>query len=85
MNVNESALFIPTDRSAICGPVTLSRCISAIQLVRKQDGGAKLGPLAQLGAGTIVELCGDGFNERTKKVRANGQSYFFVFREDLES
>ncbi len=74
--------FIPT--KDIRGErIPLSRRISAIQLIQKEDGRAKLGLLSQLGPGTTLERCGDGFNERTVKVRANGQCYF-VFRQDLE-
>jgi hypothetical protein len=63
--------------------VQLSRSISAVQLVRNDSGGAKLGSLLRLARGTMVECCGDGFNERTIKIRANDE-YFFVFLEDLE-
>jgi hypothetical protein len=81
--VNASAFFIPSpeihgQRISLCKP------ISAIQLVTNESGRAKLGLLSQLGPGTTVERCGDGFNERTAKVRVNGQCYF-VFLQDLES
>lgn len=66
------------------GPkITLSRPVCAIQLLPKEVG-AKLGPLRQLRMGTTVELCGDGYNDRTKKVRVDGQC-FFVFCQDLEA
>lgn len=81
--VNTASLFIP-------GPnhhgekFWLSKCISAIQLVAAEDGGAKLGLLSQLGPGVTVEICGKGFDERTVKVRSS-QQYYFVFLEDLPS
>jgi hypothetical protein len=79
----QDPFFIPT--SNIAGEkVSLSKRISAIELVQKENGRAKLGLLSQLSPGTMLEACGDGFNERTVKVRANGQVYF-VFRQDLES
>lgn len=81
MDVDKSALFIP-DEGLGGSPVVLARNISAIQLVKKEDGGAKLGFLVQLAAGTKVLLCGDGFNERTVKIRAEGNCYF-VFRQDV--
>jgi len=62
--------------------VHLSRSISAVQLVRKANVGAKLGSLLQLTRGTLVECCGDGFNDRTIKIRANG-AYYFVFLQDI--
>ena len=81
--MDNSAFFIP-DTTVGGETIALSKPISAIQLLRKENGGAKLGLLSQLGPGTRVERCGDGFNERTAKVRANGQCYF-VFRQDIES
>lgn len=80
--MNSEVFFIP-DSSLSGERVSLSKSISAIQLVQKENGGAQLGSLSQLGPGTTVERCGDGFNERTAKVRANGQCYF-VFRQDIE-
>jgi hypothetical protein len=84
MDINGAAFFIPDEGSG-GKPVTLSRPISAIQLVRKEDGSVRLGVLAQLRPGTQVVLCGTGFNERTVKVRAEGDCYYFIFRQDLES
>lgn len=81
MIVDGSALFIPHGSGAE-KLLTLPRPISAIQLIQKEDGTTKLGLLSQLSAGTEVRLCGDGFNERTIKVRAHGLCYF-VFRQDV--
>ena len=64
-------------------PISLSKTISAIQLLPDDEGGARLGLLLQLGPGTTVEPCGQGFNERTTKVYANGH-FYFVFSEDLQ-
>jgi hypothetical protein len=82
MTIDKAAIYIPeifVDQEA----VTLSRPISAIQLIAK-EGCCILGPLAQLRPGTAVQRCGGGFNDETTKVRANGQCYF-VFVEDVES
>jgi hypothetical protein len=83
MMMNTDAFFIP-DIQACEEGIRLLRPISAIQLVPKEGGGAKLGLVAQLGPGTTVQRCGDGFNERTAKVRAHDQ-YYFVFLQDIES
>ena len=81
--MNASAFFIPNPE--IHGEtISLCKPISAIQLVTNETGRAKLGLLSQLGAGITVERCGEGFNERTAKVRVNGLCYF-VFVQDLES
>ncbi len=83
MMMNTDAFFIP-DSHIGSERIRLSRSISAIQLVPKEGGGAKLGLVVQLGPGTMVERCGGGFNERTVKVRAHGQ-YYFIFLQDMES
>lgn len=77
-------LFIPDD--AVRGPtVLLSKAISAVHLEHQDDGvGTKLGLLSQLGAGTKLVVCGEGFDERTVKVKVNGQCYF-VFLQDIAS
>jgi hypothetical protein len=78
--LNKDALEIPspafTERTA-----TLSKRVAAVRLIQKQDGRCKLGGIAQLSPGP-VDLCGPGYNERTVKVRFNGQCYF-VFKDDL--
>jgi len=81
--MNTEALFIPDAHVSGC-KISLSKPISAIQLVRKENGRVKLGPLRQLRPGTTLERCGDGFNERTAKVRVDGQCYF-AFLQDIES
>ncbi|MBV8807365.1 MAG: hypothetical protein JO033_01715 [Acidobacteriaceae bacterium] len=83
MTMNTDAFFIP-DTQIGDHAIRLSSSISAIQLLPTEGGGAKLGLVAQLGPGTTVERCGDGFNERIVKVRAHGQ-YYFVFLQDMET
>jgi hypothetical protein len=78
----QDTLFIP-EPGIGRGKVSLTRSISAIQLVRNEYGNPKLGLLTQLGPGVTVERCGEGFNERTLMVRANGHHYF-VFLQDIE-
>jgi hypothetical protein len=75
--MSEDTLFIATGTTE-GRRIQLSRSISAVQLVRKENGAAKLGSLLQLARGTMIECCGDGFNERTVKICANG-AYYFVF------
>jgi hypothetical protein len=81
MTVDSSTFFIPCE-SCSEKLLRLARPLAAVQLVKRPDGGAKLGLVSQLSAGTEVKVCGDGFNERTIKVRAHGLCYF-VFRADL--
>lgn len=66
------------------GPLShfLAKNISAIELNGLENGQARLGPVLQLPSGAPVEVCGDGFDERTVKIRSNGK-YYFAFRSDL--
>ena len=61
----------------------LNRNISAIQVTTEPDGHTRLGAISQLPQGAVPEICGEGFNQQTVKVRWEGVSYF-VFREDLK-
>jgi|tagenome__1003787_1003787.scaffolds.fasta_scaffold20986489_7 hypothetical protein len=83
MLMREEALSISTDQVAnrLC---TLSRRIPAIALEKSggPDGRGKLGLILHLAAGSDVEICGEGFNSRTVKVRQNDM-YYFIFAEDL--
>ena len=63
--------------------IALQKPISAIQVFQNEDGTTRLGLLSKLGAGVVLERCGEGFNTRTVAVRADGHSYF-VFVDDLE-
>ncbi|MBV8550705.1 MAG: hypothetical protein JOY54_05345 [Acidobacteriaceae bacterium] len=63
---------------------TLSRNVSAIQILPAEDGiRSRLGLLTQLPEGAEVYLGGPGFDDRTVRVRSGGSSYF-IFLEDLE-
>jgi hypothetical protein len=80
--MKEDMIFIPPELS-VQSSCTLSRNITAIRLESRAPGKAKLGPILRLPAGSNLDVCGDGFNPRTVKVH-DGNSYYFVFREDLE-
>lgn len=54
--------------------------ISAIQVLPGQE---RHGLVTQLPQSADLEICGDGFNDRTVKVRWH-DSFYFVFRDDLE-
>ena len=80
--ISQEALFIP-DKAVTGTTVTLSKSISALQLQQKENGdGAQLGLLSQLGRGTVLVVCGTGFDERTVKVRVNDR-FYFVFAQDV--
>jgi hypothetical protein len=81
--MNTDAFFIP-DPHTHGKKIPLFKPIVAVHLEQTEHGDVKLGLLSRLSSGTIVERCGEGFDDRTVKVRANGQCYF-VFLQDLEA
>ena len=79
---NSEALNIPQTRSAEA-TYRLSKEIPGMQLV-PVAGGARLGPILRIPKGATIEAFGEGFNERTLKIRYQG-SFYFVFLSDLEA
>jgi hypothetical protein len=62
----------------------LSRNIAAIQVVPHECENSRLGVITQLPEGAQLDPCGDGFDDRTIKVKWQGSCYF-VFLQDLEA
>lgn len=54
-----------------------------MQVVLAEDGTSHMGLLTQVTPTSNLQICGDGFNPATVKVRIDG-AYYFVFRQDLE-
>lgn len=63
---------------------TLCGDLSAIELIRIENGRAGLGLVSKIPEGAEIHFCGDGFNDRTLKVRWEDQ-FYFVFLEDLQA
>jgi hypothetical protein len=61
----------------------LASAISAIQVLKSDDGGDRMGLLTQIRPDPSIEVCGPGFNDKTVKVNFHGGAYF-VFRQDLD-
>jgi hypothetical protein len=59
------------------------KTICAMQIREREDGSARMGLLAEIPAEPTPEVCGEGFNDRTVKVRI-GERTYFVYRQDLE-
>jgi hypothetical protein len=57
--------------------------ISAFEIAYSEDGAERFGLICRLPTGAELEVCGDGFNHRTLKVRYGEQCYF-VFLQDLD-
>jgi hypothetical protein len=79
--INTAAMSIPR-HVFIERTVSVTKPISAVQLVKDERQGTQLGALSQLRPGATLEVCGEGFNERTVKVRYN-DCFYFVFRQDI--
>ena len=63
---------------------TLSRDISAIQILPSDGMGARLSPVSKLPRGARIQAVGDDQNGGTLKVAFEGQ-YYLVFVDDLEA
>jgi len=64
---------------------SLSKNIAAIQVLPADGTGEpRLGMITQLPSGAELRPCGEGFNERTVRVKW-GDGYYFVFLQDLET
>lgn len=61
----------------------LPRAIPGIPVISSPEGPANMGTILQLPEGLRIEVCGQGFNERTVKVRTEG-GYFFIFLDDID-
>ena len=80
--MSNEAFVLPAEPAGY-DPVLLSKPVAAIQVLpARENGGLRLGLLSRLPAGAVLHICGDGFDERTTKVLADGQHYF-VFREEI--
>ena len=83
--INTRGFDVPTSHGTDEHAQTLSKNIAAIQLLPGDGTGeTRLGMITQLPSGAEVRICGEGFNERTVRVRWGG-GYYFVFLQDLET
>ena len=62
----------------------LAKNAPAMQIIPDETGKLRLGTLTRLPEEAQVELCGEGFDDRTAKVTWGGSTYY-VFRDDLLS
>ena len=60
----------------------LAKNAPAMQIVPDGSGKLRLGTLIRLPDGAEVEVCGEGYNDRTTKVIWEGSTYY-VFSNDL--
>jgi hypothetical protein len=55
----------------------------ALQIITEEDGTAHAGLLTPVALTADCAICGQGFNDKTVKVRL-GNRYYVVFREHLK-
>ena len=63
---------------------SLAKNAHAMQIVPDDNGKLRLGTLIRLPDEADVQICGEGFNDRTAKVILGGSTYY-VFLDDLRS
>jgi len=80
--LDASKLFFRTSSSGLPARI-LSPRISAVELTSDRHDHPRLGRITQLVQSCAIEICGEGFNERTVKVRYEN-SFYFVFRADVK-
>lgn len=61
----------------------LHHSISALRVITESDGKNRIGLLTQLPRNAEIEICGEGFDDRTVTVRL-GDSLYFAFRADVQ-
>jgi hypothetical protein len=82
--INRDAIRIPSEL-AITEYRVLTRTIAGISLEPRGGGAARLGSIRDLQQQTRVGICGPGFNDRTVKVVAENDQFYFVFVDDLNA
>ena len=82
--IKRDAISIPSE-TVITEYRVLTRTIAGILLESDESGAARLGPVRDLKQHTKVGICGPGFNERTVKIMAEDQRFYFVFIDDLNA
>ena len=58
--------------------VVLDRRLAAIEVVPDKNGQPTMGRFTHLAAGSVLELCGEGFSPGTVQVRSGGAAYFVL-------
>lgn len=80
--LNSEASLMPSFHASVEARIVPPR-ISAIPVLAADTGAKELGTITQLPRGAELHISGEGFNDRTVKVRCQ-DSFYFVFRDDIE-
>ena len=79
MSQNSTPLVSDSHNTLYC----LAKNAPAMQILPDESGKLRLGTLTRLPEDARVEICGEGFDDRTAKVMFGGSTYY-VFRDDLQ-
>ncbi len=77
-------VLYPLESSLAGKSYSLKDEIPALQLIQSQNGQSRWGPLIRLPRGAELHDFGEGFDERTLRVRFEG-SFYIIFKQDLNS
>jgi hypothetical protein len=61
----------------------LPRNVAAIQVLADEFGRLRMGTILKLPEGAEVEDCGQGFDDRTRKICWQG-GFYYIFTDDME-
>ena len=61
----------------------LPRDVPAIQVSPDEMGRIRMGVIIKLPEGAEVQDCGEGFDDRTRKVWWHG-GFYYIFKDDME-
>ena len=82
--MNTQAFSVPGCDAPEPRVLCLAKNIAAIQVLPALTGHEpRLGMITQLPQGAELHVCGEGFNERTVRVRW-AEGFYFVFLQDIE-
>jgi hypothetical protein len=74
---------VPTGADWSKATYVLPRNVPAIQVLPDELGRIRLGTIVKLPEGAEVEDCGQGFDDRTRKVCWQG-GFYHIFTDDME-
>jgi hypothetical protein len=64
--------------------ITLYKKTAALQVFPQENGHPRLGLFIDLTPGSQLEICGEGFTQKTVQVRVEGR-YYYVLRNSILS
>lgn len=79
--MNSSTLAM---HAAASNSIVLDKNIAAFKVLSDDNGRSRMGTSSHLPKGSLIEICGAGFSERTVQIKS-GDAYYFVLMKALIS